>query len=344
MPEAVYKLRIRDDTGGDGQWQEARVVAGSLAEALVQAQQRFGDDRVMAIEQDAAGEPPTDADLVVAPDAPGDEVAGTAPDIEDVPFELSVPEPRIVHPPPRAEVFVAAVATSDALGDDTITAREPMPWEGRWRPSVLLRIGAVAGLVLFAAWYQFGAPSREQFVTAAPASTDRAQGLALEDQAPRGGVLAATGLPVRRGDDTVALGTVVGEAISHFPRDEESPIDEQALGTDDPAIRAIGTLVGEMFSRMPDESDMADPPPYRNAQSYEPVGDAQASVPASSPYVIASREPSVLRPFFVGVDRGGGVMETLRVSAYDADHARQIVASLPERPVILRGPTTRLDW
>ena len=326
MSVAVYKLRIRDDTGDDGQWQEARVVAASLAEALVQAQQRFGDERVMAIAQDEAGEPLTDADVL------------------DAPIELSVAEPRIIHPPTRADAFVAAVAATEVPVDGVGEPRAPMPWEGRWRPSVLLRIGAVAGLLLFALWYQFGTPARERFVTAAPAAAERGPGLALEDQAPRGGVLAATGLPVRRGDDPVALGAMVGETVANWPRDEESPIDEQALGTDDPAVRAIGTLVGEMFARGQDESDMADPPPYRDAQPYEPVGEAQSALPTSTPYVIASREPSVLRPFFVGVDRGGGVMETLRVSAYDADHARQIVASLPERPVILRGPTTQLDW
>ena len=117
--------------------------------------------------------------------------------------------------------------------------------------------------------------------------------------------------------------------------------DDGDYAPDDPDVRAIGTLVGELFSRMPDEADGADAPPYRTAQPREMVGEPQAALP---PPTIAAREPSVLQAYYVGVDRGGGIMETLRVSAYDADHARQIVAQLPERPIIVRGPTTRLDW
>jgi hypothetical protein len=140
----------------------------------------------------------------------------------------------------------------------------------------------------------------------------------------------------------VDLGTVVGEAAASLPRDEdESGAGDDDYAPDDPQVRAIGELVGELFSHVPDEADEADAPPYRTAQPYESVGEPRASLP---PPTIAAREPSVLQPFYVGVDRGGGIMETLRVPAYDADHARMIVSELPERPIIVRGPSTQLDW
>jgi hypothetical protein len=56
------------------------------------------------------------------------------------------------------------------------------------------------------------------------------------------------------------------------------------------------------------------------------------------------REPAQLQPYFVEVRRGRRITETLRVMAYDADHARAIVSDLPERPIIQRGPSLRLDW
>src|SRR4029079_12402356 len=88
MTVAVYKLRIRADTGDDGHWQDARVVAASLAEALVQAQQRFGEDRVMAIAQDANGGVPTEADLAAAAlEAPAHAAVVPEP----------LPDPQIVH-------------------------------------------------------------------------------------------------------------------------------------------------------------------------------------------------------------------------------------------------------
>jgi hypothetical protein len=326
MPVPAFTLRIRDRAGDDSHWQEEHVVAPTLADALAQARERFGEERVLAIAQDL--------------DDAGSEAHGEPADVAAVaPVELSVPEPRIVHAPSAFADYAAAAGAPYAM------ARAPMPWEGRWRPSVLVWSGAIAGLLLFAAWYQFGTPARDRFVTAAPVTADRAPGLALDGDAPRGGVLAATGLPVRRADGSVDLGTVVGEAAASLPRDEDddedSVADEGDYAPDDPEVRAIGTLVGELFSRMPDEADEADAPPYRTAQPREIVGEPQAALP---PPTIAAREPSVLQAYYVGVDRGGGIMETLRVSAYDADHARQIVAQLPERPIIVRGPTTRLDW
>jgi hypothetical protein len=321
MPVPAYTLRIRDRAGDDSHWQEEHIVAPSLADALAQARERFGEERVLAIAQDVdaeaiAGEVEPAAIAVAAPVAP------------------AVPEPRIVPPHPGFGAFATA-------GGPALAPRAPMPWEGRWRPSVLVWSGALAGLFLFAAWYQFGAPARERFVTAAPVTAERAPGLAIDGEAPRGGVLAATGLPVRRGDGSVDLGTVVGGATANPPEDdEESGADDGGYVPDDPQVRAIGELVGELFSRAPDEADEADAPPYRSAQPREYVGEPRSALPPT----IAAREPSVLQPFYVGVDRGGGVMETLRVTAYDADHARQIVADLPERPIIVRGPTTRLDW
>jgi hypothetical protein len=325
MPESTYTLRIRDRAGDDSHWQEAHIVAPTLADALAQAREQFGDERVLAIAQDV--------DVDEGNRTSAEEIA---PVVAAAPVVLAIPEPRIIHAPSTFAAFATAGPGAHA------GPRAPMPWEGRWRPSVLLWTGAIAGLLLFAAWYQFGAPTREKFVTAAPASADRATGLALDGDAPRGGVLAATGLPVQRGDGSVDLGTFVGEAAEHVPQDDEGPGDSEGdYIPDDPEVRAIGTLVGELFSRGADEADDADAPPYRNAQPRDIVGEPQSALP---PPAIASREPSVLQPYYVGVDRGGGVMETLRVTAYDADHARQIVADLPERPIILRGPTTRLDW
>jgi len=334
MTVAVYKLRIRDEAGDDGHWQDARVVAASLAEALVQAQQRFGEDRVMAIAQDAAGEVPTEADLAAAAlEAPAHAAVVPEP----------LPDPQIVHPEaPDPETRVdAIIAAADELPH--VPAREPMPWEGRWRPANLLRLGVAAGLVVFFAWYQFGAPASQRFVTAAPAAADKPAGLALGDAAPRGGVLAATGVPLRRGDDALAIGGIVGEAVADVVGDEDGsdPYANQDEVADDPTVRTIGTLVGDMFSRGSD--DDAPPPPrddaqYRYDRPGEVVGAPAPAMPAPP------QEPSVLREFFVGVDRGGGVIETLRVPAYDADHARMIVSELPERPVIVRGPSTQLDW
>jgi hypothetical protein len=333
MTVAVYKLRIRDEAGDDGRWREARVVAASLAQALVQAQQRFGEDRVMAIAQDAAGEEPTDADLAAAAlDAPVHAVVVPEP----------LPDPQIVHPgalEPEARVD-AIIAAADELPHAPV--RAPMPWEGRWRPANLLRIGIAAGVVAFFAWYQFGAPAAQRFVTAAPAAAEKPAGLALGDAPPRGGVLAATGVPLRRGDDAMAIGGIVGEAVADVVDDEDGAdayADPQPV-VDDPTVRTIGTIVGDMFSR---GSDDAPPPPrddapYRYDRPAEIVGAPAPALPAPP------REPSVLREYFVGVDRGGGVIETLRVPAYDADHARMIVSELPERPIIVRGPSTQLDW
>jgi len=326
MPLPAFTLRIRDRAGDDSHWQEEHLVAASLADALAQARERFGEERVLAIAQDV--EDGSDAD-------PGE---ATPVATAAAPVALSVPEPRIVHAHAPSE-FAGFAA---AAGGPDVAMRAPMPWEGRWRPSVLVWAGAIAGLLLFAAWYVFGTPTRERFVTAEPVAPDSAPGLAIDGDAPSGGVLAATGLPVRRGDGSVDLGTVVGEAAARLPaEDDESGASDGDYMPDDPEVRAIGTLVGELFSRMPDDGDEADAPPYRSAQPREYVGEPRSALP---PPTIAAREPSVLQPYYVGVDRGGGIMETLRVTAYDADHAREIVAQLPGRPIIVRGPTTRLDW
>jgi hypothetical protein len=335
MSVAVYKLRIRDEAGDEARWQERRIVAPSLAEALVQAQQRFGEDRVMAIAQDTVGEAPTEADLAQA--------ALAAPPT-DVVVPEPLPDPRIV--PADAEPEARVDAMLAAAGEITYeTVREPMPWEGRWRPANLLKIGVAAGLLAFAGWYAFGAPASQRFVTAAPAATGRANGLELGEVAPRGGVLAATGVPLHRGDDPVVIGQAVGEAVADIVDDREDDdayaiSDEDDDVVDDPAVRTIGAMVGDMFARGRDEdAPPRDDYPLRDARTGEIVGAPAPSLPPPPP-----REPSVLQPYFVGVDRGGGVIETLRVPAYDADHARAIVSDLPERPVIVRGPTLQLDW
>jgi hypothetical protein len=289
MPVAIYKLRIRDRPGDDSAWQEARVVAAGVAEALVQAQQRFGEEYVMGIEQDT-GEP-----------VPEDEAADAA---------IDAPAP--------------ALALAGDIGFHSGDApREPMPWEGRWRPSVLVWTGVGAGVLLFALWVQFGESGRDRFVTASDAPVAPASGLALDHSAPTGGVLAATGLRVRPGQRGNAGMEVVDEAVAEFS--EAADVDEDTANQ----VRDIGNLVGDMFSRYPDEP--ASPP------------DTPAS-PPDAPPPLSTNEPSVLRPFYVEVERGDGSVETLRVTASDAVHARAIVGGLPERPVILRGPSPQLDW
>jgi hypothetical protein len=335
MPVAAYTLRIRDEAGDDTRWQETRVVAASLAQALVKAQQRFGVERVMAVAQDVVGEPLTEAEHAEAREAP------VVPE--------PIPDPQIVHahdatfdPDSRADAIVAAVVEAGPPPPP----RAPMPWEGRWRPSNLIWLGIAAGLVAFFFWYQLGGPPRDRFVTAEPATAHANPGLALGDAAPRGGVLAASGVRLRRGEDTAAMAEMVGESMAAVSGEDE--VDPSAQDGDDGLdddVRTIGTLVGDMFSRWPDEEAdaPADAPPYRVAQPDDVVGAPMPALPEPPP-TIASREASVLRPFFVGVDRGGGIIETLRVPAYDADHARAIVADLPERPIIVRGPSPQLDW
>ena len=321
MPVAVYKLRIRDTAGDDSAWQEARVVAASVAEALVQAQQRFGEERVMAVAQDAVGEPLDD-----------DEIAAQAAAEADAPVDDAI----LARAPDSPAVTEAAMARSVELAYAAAesTPRAPMPWEGRWRPSVLVWIGIAAGLLFFLFWYQVGAPARERFVTAAPAAVEKASGLALDGDAPRGGVLAAAGVGgVRPRSNEDALEAMVGETVAHLP--DDTGMDEETA--DD--VRTIGTLVGDMFARWPADQEPADPPPYRDSE-YAP--EPLPSVPPEE-MPLASREASVLRPFYVEVERSG-MVETLRVTAYDIDHARAIVSELPERPVILQGPSPRLDW
>jgi hypothetical protein len=322
MSVAVYKLRIRDEAGDDERWQEARVVAASLAEALVQAQQRFGEDRVMAVAQDTVGEAPTEDDL-----------AGTA---HAVPEPL--PDPQIVHGDADARVD-GYIAAADGIPYEPM--REPMPWEGHWRPANLLRGGIAAGLLAFVAWYQFGAPASQRFVTAAPQAAKTPDALALGEVAPRGGVLAATGTRLRPNDDDPAvIGEAVGEAVADVMDDDDNaPYAASAGDGDDETVHAIGALVGDMFARAPNEPPSPrDDFPLRDARTGEIVGAPAPALPSPP------REPSVLQPYFVGVDRGGGVVETLRVPAYDADHARAIVSDLPERPVIVHGPSLQLEW
>jgi hypothetical protein len=328
MPVAVYKLRIRDRPGDDSAWQEARVVANGVAEALVQAQQRFGEEYVMAIEQDT-GEPATDADIA-AHDEP---VYADAIVARPVPGAV----PAVASMAHDAHEPTLALAGDIGHFDDAAT-REPMPWEGRWRPSVLLWSGIVVGLVLFALWVQFGAEGRERFVTASSSPSTPASGLALDQPAPSGGVLAAAGLRVRPDERGARGNEVVDEAVAEWA--EAADVDEETAGQ----VRDIGNLVGDMFTRYPTEpASPPDAPPYRAS----PDDDVAASMPGGHdgvPPALATHEPSVLRPFFVEVERGDGSIETLRVTAYDADHARAIVTDLPERPMILRGPSPRLDW
>ena len=136
MPVAVYKLRIRDTAGDDSAWQEARVVAASVAEALVQAQQRFGEERVMAVAQDAVGEPLDEEETAAQAAA---DAASMATD-----------ETILARPPDSPAIVEAEMARSIDLAYVAAESqpREPMPWEGRWRPSVLVWIGIALGLLL----------------------------------------------------------------------------------------------------------------------------------------------------------------------------------------------------
>jgi hypothetical protein len=292
MPVAVYKLRIRERPGDDTAWREAHVAAGSAADALAQARQRFGEELVMAIGQDV-GEP-----------------------------EPATEEGPAAHGP-------APAIAGDAGLRDAAVACAPMPWEGRWRPSILVWSGVGAGMLMSLLWLQFGESGRERFVTSSTAPTTPASGLALDQPAPSGGVLAATGLRVRPGRADAADPEAIDEAVAEIA--EAADVDAETAGE----IRDIGNLVGDMFARHRVEpAPPADAPPDGSV----PQGEADAPPPP------ATREPSVLRPFFVEVERGDGSIETLRVNAYDADHARAIVSDLPERPVILHGPSQQLDW
>ena len=337
MPVAVYKLRIRERADDDSAWHEARVVAASLPEALVQAEQRFGEEMILAIEQDAGA---TDAEATV--DSAHDAIV--LPPVRPEPL----PEPALTFHADRP-------MSPDALPADTPLVfervAEPMPWEGRWRPSVLLWIGGIAGLVLMTLWLNFGQPARDRFVTAKPGATPTAPGLELGGQPPPGGVLAATGVDLRSGQGDGTLGTMVGQTVAQWPRDDESgdPVMDGDAPIDEDTVRDIGTIVGDMFARWPRESQ-PDAPPYRPVPDYEepapsvedPYDDGRlASLPPTS---VGTRESGGLRPFYVEVLRSDNVTETLQVSAYDADHARQLVASQPGHPAIVRGPSTQLDW
>jgi hypothetical protein len=126
MPVPAYTLRIRDRAGDDSHWQEEHIVAPSLADALAQARERFGEERVLAIAQDVDAE-------AIAGDVEPAAIAVAAP------VAPAVPEPRIVPPHPGFGAFATA-------GGPALAPRAPMPWEGRWRPSVLVWSGAIAGL------------------------------------------------------------------------------------------------------------------------------------------------------------------------------------------------------
>src|SRR5436190_3969150 len=331
MPVAVYKLRIRDTPGDDSAWQEARVVAASVAEALVQAQQRFGEDRVMAIAQDAVGEPLTGEDA---------EPAALAADGAPVVYADAIvarPPADALDPAARAQAFADAAAGHI---DDVAFARDPvasapMPWEGRWRPAVLLWIGVAAGIVAFAISLGVGNSGRDRFVTAAPTDAGASPGLPLDGTAPSGGVLAATGMRVRpRDDDEPRFGDMVGEAVASTDADLDPDTAEQ--------VRSIGTAVGDLFARTSAEN--APPPPMPPSPGIAP-GPVSAPIPPPPPGALPPmpdaslpplggtppvREAAMLRPFFVQVERAGQV-QTLRVPAYDADHARAIITDLPDR-------------
>jgi hypothetical protein len=337
MSVSVYKLRIRENAGDDTAWQEARVVAANVEEALVQAQQRFGVDRVLAIELDAAAEsPPADdahAPAVVAAmveDAhavpvPAHVAADAVVELADV--EAALGEPLLAHHVPAVPAYAAHVPRA-----------EPMPWEGRWRPSVLLWIGVALGLIFFVVWLSVSGVGRERFVTAAPTAPPGEDApLPMDATAPRGGVLAATGATIVPGLPRSAEGYPLGEAAEEWPEESPEAIAESAMSTDhelDEDVQAIGRLVGEMF---------AGDDPAAEARAQAPVVPPARSYEYRMPQA-ATPPPAELRAFFVEVLRPGNVVETLRVTAYDADHARAIVTDLPERPVILRGPSLELRW
>jgi hypothetical protein len=320
MSVSVYKLRIRENAGDDTAWQEARVVAANVEEALVQAQQRFGVDRVLAIELDAAAESPP------ADDAHAPAVADAVVELADV--EAALGEPLLAHHVPAVPAYAAHVPRA-----------EPMPWEGRWRPSVLLWIGVALGLIFFVVWLSVSGVGRERFVTAAPTAPPGEDApLPMDATAPRGGVLAATGATIVPGLPRSAEGYPLGEAAEEWPEESPEAIAESAMSTDhelDEDVQAIGRLVGEMFAGddAGAEARAQEAPVVPPARSYE-YRVPQAATPP----------PAELRAFFVEVLRPGNVVETLRVTAYDADHARAIVTDLPERPVILRGPSLELRW
>jgi hypothetical protein len=356
MSVAVYKLRIRERPGDDSDWHEARVVAATLAEALVQAQQRFGDDRVLAIEQDATAvaDDEIEEEATVGPDAAAAmaELLSAAPIVSAAPARIDAVA-HVASAPSTGAAPGLAYATPHGA-DYAASSSGPFPWEGRWRPSVLLWIGAIAGLVAFALWYQFGASGRERFVTAAPAESAPATGLPIEGSAPPGGVLAATGLPIQPGLPEARLGASVGDPLQRWPEAQAAmeDITDEDDEVDPRTVRTIGTLVGDMFSRWPTDDPskrVSDDAPA----SWPPQDDGYAPPRAALPEPMPRMPPppppppvrgSELRPYYVEVRRSGNVTETLRVTAYDADHARAIVMDLPERPRILRGPSAELDW
>jgi hypothetical protein len=321
MTVAVYKLRIRERPDDDSAWHEARVVAASLPEALVQAQQRFGEELILAIEQDATA-------AAHDADAEDDVDGGVVADAE-----------------PANEQFAAPVA----MASPGLTyERAPMPWEGRWRPSVLLWTGAGIGLLLMVLWINFGEPARNRFVTAKPGVAAEKGGLALDETAPAGGVLAAAGLDLRRGSSDGALASMVDQTVGAWAGDDEGdPVLDGDAPVDQATVRNIGTIVGDMFARWPHDAE-PESPPNQPAQPYpeEPsaVAPDDGRLAALPPPTLAAPEPSALRPFYVEVLRSGNITETLRVTAYDADHARALVADQPGHPAIVRGPSPQLDW
>ena len=365
MTVAVYTLRIRE-TADDADGTEVRIVAASLTEAVARAEMRFGPGRIVSIEQ--AETPPTDEEAAAAArgddaDSEVDPVPATPIIADDfivaqAPETLGEPradEPVAMHDPLRdAEAALAYVhpAATDSprpplpahvedAGDDpaaaltfeTVDDDTPAALEGRWRPTVLLWGGAIAGLVAFTLWLNFGTHPRERFITAHADAPLAQSGLAIEGEAPAGGVLQATGVSLRPGRADDDIGAMVGQGVTNLPGEESGSGEITYEGdVDDDTVETIGTVVGEIFSRWPD--DAPAPPPPQEPQPAWPREQARAPLP----------EPALLQRWYIEVQRADRVTETLSVNATSAEHARAMVYDRPDHPVIVNGPSTELTW
>lgn len=354
MTVSVYTLRIReepDDTEGT----EVRIVAASLTEAVVRAEMRFGASRILGVEQvetppeGAAGD--TGADVPAAPIEDADFIVAQAPEplpgvADDAPPDARAAAAALayVHPPASdARAPAAFVADDDpAVRPDFPPPQDDAaidPFEGRWRPAVLLGAGALVGLFAFVAWANFGAAPRDRFITADAPVASTQPGLPIEGEAPPGGVIQAAGVSLRPGRAGEDLGEVVGQVVSHFPDEErgsaEIVYDDGDI--DDGAVEAIGAAVGEIFSQWPqDEPAPAPPVLHPPREPTWPRGEPQPMPPPPP--------AALLQRWYIEVQRADRVTETLSVNATSAEHARAMVYDRPDHPVIVNGPSTELTW
>jgi hypothetical protein len=361
MTVSVYTLRIREDAD-DTDGTEVRIVAASLTEAVARAEMRFGAGRILSIEQAEA--PPTAAELA----ADAADAGEPTPDLAAAPI---VADDFIVAQAPESlpdagvdaerEATAALAYVHPATGDrptppphdpvaglafETTAADEPAPLTGPWRPSVLVWGGAIAGLVVFALWANFGGAPRERFITASADAAPAQPGLPIEGEAPPGGVINAAGVSLRPGRADAGLGDTIGQAAAGV-RGEDGPAQEiiydgnGADDIDDDTVRSIGTVVGDLLARWPEDEPQARAPMPPPAE----VSMQERSWPPQETVVLrAPREPALLQRWYVEVQRADRVTETLAVNATSPEQALAIIYNRPDHPVVVNGPSTELTW